>query len=188
MNTLSSEQVWTQFRPRLQLFVYQRVPDAFTADDLMQGIYLKIHMHLDTLRNEDRLESWVFQITRNVVHDYYRSSRPMDEVADDLPDNDADDDKDVAAITRCLSHSIRDFVELLPDEYREALILTEFEGFTQRELAQQLGISLSGAKSRVQRGRKLLHGLLLNCCAFEQDRYGTVIDFHPRCGCNVECA
>jgi RNA polymerase sigma-70 factor, ECF subfamily len=85
--------------------------------------------------------------------------------------------------------SVKAMVDSLPDTYREALILTEYEGLTQRELAERLGLSLSGAKSRVQRAREKLKAMLLDCCHFEFDRLGKIIDYQPNCTCctNQEC-
>jgi RNA polymerase sigma-70 factor (ECF subfamily) len=74
-------------------------------------------------------------------------------------------------------------IDSLPSHYREALLLTEYEGLSQKDLADRLGISISGAKSRVQRARAMLRDLLMECCHFEFDRYGTVIDYHPIACC-----
>jgi len=74
-------------------------------------------------------------------------------------------------------------VDSLPADYRQALLLTEYQGLTQRELAQKLGLSVSGAKSRVQRAREKLKAMLLDCCHFEFDRRGKVIDYQPNCAC-----
>ena len=67
--------------------------------------------------------------------------------------------------------------------YSEALLLTDYEGLSQRELATRLGLSFSSAKSRVQRAREMLRQLLLDCCHFEFDRLGRVVDYQPRCDC-----
>jgi RNA polymerase sigma-70 factor (ECF subfamily) len=80
-----------------------------------------------------------------------------------------------------LAFSLRETAEELEEPYREALILTEYEGLTQAEYAARAGLSLSGAKSRVQRAREKLKQLLLDCCHFELDRRGGIIDFYPRC-------
>jgi RNA polymerase sigma-70 factor (ECF subfamily) len=69
----------------------------------------------------------------------------------------------------------------LPEKYRQALLLTEYRGMTQQEVAEHLGISLSGAKSRVQRAREKLKEELLNCCHFEFDRLGKIMSYHPKC-------
>src|SRR2546423_8933278 len=81
---------------------------------------------------------------------------------------------------------IKVMVDSLPADYREALYLTEYQGLTQRELAERLGLSFSGAKSRVQRAREKLKQMLLECCHFELDRRGHVIDYQPRCAyCSI---
>ena len=82
-------------------------------------------------------------------------------------------------------------MEQLPQDYREAIQLYELKGVSQQAIADQLGISLSGAKSRIQRGREKLKAVLFECCSFEQDLRGNVIGFsrndqEPECGgaCN----
>lgn len=68
-------------------------------------------------------------------------------------------------------------VELLPKPYREAMRLADFEGLSQQEIADRMGISLSGAKSRVQRARQQLREMILDCCHVERDRRGNVVDY-----------
>ena len=71
-------------------------------------------------------------------------------------------------------------MQSLPEHYREALLMSEIEGLTQKEVALKQGISLSGAKSRVQRGRSMLKDILLDCCQFEFDHLGNVIDYEEK--------
>ncbi len=71
----------------------------------------------------------------------------------------------------------------LPETYREALRLTEYQGLSQKELGERLGISFSGAKSRVQRARAKLKQQLLACCHFQFDYAGQIIDYQSRCTC-----
>jgi RNA polymerase sigma-70 factor (ECF subfamily) len=74
----------------------------------------------------------------------------------------------------------------LPTPYRQALALAEVEGLSQREIAGLEGLSLSGAKSRVQRARRMLRAALLSCCRVELDRHGSVLDYVPlRAGCDT---
>ena len=72
-------------------------------------------------------------------------------------------------------------IAALPDPYREALILSEYQGLSQKDVADRLGISLSGAKSRVQRARRQLREMFLACCHFEMDRRGRILDYYARC-------
>lgn len=87
-------------------------------------------------------------------------------------------------VSREMADCFKTILNHLPEKYREAIVLTEFENLTQRDLAQRLGLSLSGAKSRVQRARAKLKEILLGCCQLEFDRLGNITDYkrkHPTC-------
>jgi len=178
---MTTEGVWEEFHPKLKQFVLRRIPDEQSGEDILQDVFLKIHTHIDTLRNEEKLQSWIYQIARNAIADYYREHRATLELSEAPPllEEPGDDDD----IVKELIPSIKAMVDSLPTDYREALLLTEYQGLTQRELAEKLGLSLSGAKSRVQRAREKLKTMLLDCCHFEFDRRGKVIDYQPKCSC-----
>jgi len=188
---MTTEKVWEEFHPRLKHFILKRVPDEQSAEDLLQEVFLKIHARIDTLRDEEKLQSWIYQIARNAITDYYREQRATLELPESLllPEEPLVGDD----VVKELIPSIKAMVDSLPDEYRQALILTEYEGLTQRQLAERLGLSYSGAKSRVQRAREKLKVMLLDCCHFEFDRLGKVIDYQPKCGqcsrddCSASC-
>jgi RNA polymerase sigma-70 factor (ECF subfamily) len=65
----------------------------------------------------------------------------------------------------------------LPSQYREAVTLVELEGLTQNAAAKQLGLSVSGMKSRVQRGRRQLKRMLDECCLIRLDQRRSVMDY-----------
>jgi RNA polymerase sigma-70 factor (ECF subfamily) len=177
---MTTEKVWEEFHPRLKNFILKRIPDEQSAEDLLQEVFLKIHARIETLRDEEKLQSWIYQIARNAITDYYREQRTTLELPESLllPEEPLVGDD----VVKELIPSIKAMVDSLPDEYRQALILTEYEGLTQRQLAEKLGLSYSGAKSRVQRAREKLKVMLLDCCHFEFDRLGKVIDYQPKCG------
>ena len=179
--SLTTERVWEEFNAKLKRFILKRIPDEQNAEDILQEVFLKIHTRIDTLRDEEKLQSWMYQIARNAIADYYREQKVTVELTEALllPEEPLVDDD----IVKDLIFSVKTMVDNLPGEYREALILTEYQGLTQRELAEKLGMSLPGAKSRVQRARERLKTMLLNCCHFEFDRLGKVIDYQPRCDC-----
>ncbi len=177
----TAETVFEDFHSKLRSFALQHVSDADAADDILQDVYLKIHSHIQDLRDTERLESWIYQVTRNAIADYYRRTRPQEELPETLPAP-LDEEPDTASE---LAASISDMLRCLPRKYRQALELTDLQGLSQVELAARLNISLSGAKSRVQRARERLKEALLDCCHFEFDRYGRVIDYYANC---PECA
>ena len=132
------------------------------------------------------MEKWIYRVTRNLIIDHYRGKRPKEALEDTIesPYGSAEFEDDPAAR---LAFSLRDTVDELPEPYREALILTEYEGLSQAEFAERAGISLPAAKSRVQRARQKLKALLLECCHFELDRLGGIIDYEERCAnCDLE--
>jgi len=177
---VTTEHVWEAFHTPLQQFIRRRVSDEATAEDVLQDVFLKIHLHREGLKDVKKLESWIYQITRNAIIDSYRGSRPTTtlEAAEvlDLPEELPDDDV-VSELLPC----VRAMVRSLPELDRQALVLTEYQGLTQKELSERLGLSFSGAKSRVQRAREKLKQQLLECCHFELDRRGHIIDYQPRC-------
>lgn len=172
----ATEQLYKQFHQKLLQFILSRVPDHNAAEDILHEVFLKIHRRIETLRDNEKLESWMFQITRNAVVDYYRSSNQTTNIA---TTHDVVEEDDEIHPAQHLEPSVREFVEQLPEPYREALRLVEFEGMSQKKLAERLGISFSGAKSRVQRARAMLRDMLMRCCHFEFDRFGTILDYHP---------
>jgi RNA polymerase sigma-70 factor (ECF subfamily) len=188
--TVASEQLWETFSGPLWQFIRRRVPDAYGAEDILQDVFLKIHTRIGTLRADDRLASWIYQITRNAIADYYRAQRPTAELAETLPAADELAGDDAA---RELSPCVAALVAALPDAYREALRLTEYQGLSQKQLSEQLGISFSGAKSRVQRARAKIKEQLLACCHFQFDYAGRIVEYHPHrasCtsdGCDARC-
>src|SRR5262245_13474251 len=180
--TVASEQLWETFSRPLHQFIRRRVSDPHSAEDILQDVFLKIHTHIDTLRTQDRLTSWIYQITRNAIADYYRAQRPTVELAETIP---MTDEQAVDDVVRELSPCVAAMVAALPEAYREALHLTEYQGLSQKALSERLGISFSGAKSRVQRARAKIKEQLLDCCHFQFDYAGRIIDYQSRRACCV---
>lgn len=171
---MSIEQLWKDFYSPLRGFVAKRVKDPEDVEDIIQQVFLKIAAGISGLQQTQLIRSWIYQITRNCIIDYYRKRRPTEELpAEILDPNRSQETNQSAELAAC----IKPMVLQLPEKYRQAVDLAELQGLTQREVGQRLGLSVSGAKSRVQRGRQKLKEMLLDCCAIETDRYGNIIDF-----------
>ncbi len=178
--TIATEEVWKLLSARLGHFIRARVRDDSIASDLLQETFLRIHKKLGTLEDATRLPAWVFQIARNVIIDHYRSRRnPADPAVDSQSVPESDN------LNGIVSGWIPVAIESLPESYRDAVKLYELEDLSQREIAQQLGLSLSAVKSRVRRGREKLKQTLNDCCSFEFDRRGNVLEWQIRGG--TEC-
>jgi RNA polymerase sigma-70 factor (ECF subfamily) len=173
------------FHAPLRDFVAKRVA-ADEVDDLLQEIFLRVAAHPDALSHVGHVSGWLHRIARNAIVDLYRARHRADgrtSAAD--PDaleagGDAGE-KGGRALAQCLVP----IVERLDEPYRTAVRLTDLEGLTQGEAARREGISLSGMKSRVQRGREQLRALVLACCRVELDRRHAVTDFESK---RADCA
>ena len=184
--------VWQDLREPLAGFVARRVADPQDAEDVLQEVLLRIHRHSDELADDDRVMAWVHAIARNAIVDHYRrrAARPELPAGATLEFHDlspGSDDPDADALRQELSACLRPLLERLPDKLRQALILTELDGLSQVDAALRLGISVSGMKARVQRGRAQLRSLLLECCHVELDRRGGIAAYSARSGSCDRC-
>jgi len=173
-------EIWRRYHDRLLGFILSKVGNPDEAEDLLQEAFLRIHTGICCMQEWEAMEKLVYRITRNLIIDRYRRVRRTEPLGEDLAaEGDLSDyEEDPAAK---LAFSLRETIDELPEPYRGALVLTEYEGLTQAELAEREGISLSAAKSRVQRARAKLKEALLECCHFELDTRGGIIDYHERC-------
>jgi RNA polymerase sigma-70 factor, ECF subfamily len=183
------EHIWREFAGKLGQFIRSRVADPATAEDILQDVFVKIQKRLGTLQDSAKLEGWIYLVARNAVIDHYRTRKETVEVPESLPIEPDTHDEELEELEELKAAFLR-MIYSLPDRYRDALVLTEFDGLTQQELADRLGLSLSGAKSRIQRGRARLKEMLDECCTFEFDRRGKVIGCEPRSNsaCNERLA
>lgn len=178
---LTSDQVWRGLEAKLRPFVAKRVRGDADVDDVIQDVFVRILRGLPALRDDQRFGPWVYQVARSAIIDHLRASARHLRSTDELVEpyyhpEDADD----GSVEREVAMSAALFVSTLPSPYREALTLTELEGLTQKEAAEMLGISLSGMKSRVQRGRQKLRAALEDCCHIALDSRRHVIGCEPR--------
>lgn len=167
-----------QFRSQLRGFIRKRVPNDAVADDLTQEVWVRIAKKLGELRDTQKLEAWIYQIARNIVTDFYRRQRETMELPADLPA--PPDETAVEEVRQNLYDYVKGVVDSLPEPHREALVLTMYEGLSQQEVAERLGLSLTAAKSRVQRARVEVRQTMERCCKWKFDRLGNIIDYESR--------
>jgi RNA polymerase sigma-70 factor (ECF subfamily) len=191
-SALGVEDIWVEFGAGLRTFVRRRVADPHQAEDLVSEIVVRVHRHLDTLDDQERLTAWVFRIARNAIKDYYKSSGRRREVLDPEPEptlSESGADEwvdDQEAVLAELAVCLRPLLAELPEDHRRALELTDLGGLSQAEAAELEHVSLSGMKSRVQRGRRQFAALVKQCCDVTTDTRGELTDFRSRgdgCGC-----
>lgn len=178
--------LWERAAAQLRPFLARRVPTD-DVDDVLQDVFLRMQRGLSSLQDEQRFGAWLYQVARNAIADNGRSrARHPLAVRADEPDQiqvaseGHDDDREAV---RSLSACVALFVAQLPSPYREAVTLVELEGLTIREAAEMAGITVSGMKSRVQRGRQRLRAQFEECCEIALDARGKVTAAVPRQSC-----
>lgn len=173
---------WGEIEARLRPYIARRVPSAADVDDVLQETFVRMHRGLAALVDDERFGSWVYRVAASAVADHLRARMrhpipvepPGDAASEEFatePDEDLESE---------LAECVALFVARLPSPYREAITLTELEGLTQKEAAEMLGVSVSGMKSRVQRGRERIRRMFEQCCEISVDCRGRVTECVPR--------
>jgi RNA polymerase sigma-70 factor, ECF subfamily len=184
-----SRTIWSEVQSGLRSFIAKRVADEAAVEDLSQDVFLRMQRGLGGLKDRSRLLPWLYRIARHAIIDYYRArdrrpEKPAGLVSDletlfpvSLPVESSEGSGRLGAE---LAGCLRPMIERLSEDYRQAITFVDLEGMTQHEAAAKLGLSVSGMKSRVQRGRRQLREMLEACCVIALDRRGGVADFDVR--------
>jgi RNA polymerase sigma-70 factor, ECF subfamily len=171
---------------KLRPFVVQRVPAA-DVDDVLQDVFMRVQQGLPGLRDQELFVPWLYQVARSAVRESLRQRARHPLAKDDGDQAQLESLGDPASDTGLAAFAASAIAQLA-SPYREALELTELRGMTQAQAAKALDLSVSGMKSRVQRGRDKLREVLATNCKIELDVRGGVIDCEPRdpraCACS----
>jgi len=168
-----TEALYLALHDSLWAFVRRRVSSDADADDVVQDVFLRMHTRMHTLDDQSSARAWAFAIARNALIDHHRrQARAPETLAHEPAAPEVDEldglEADVAAFLGVLLHE-------LPAADRQALELTDLGALSQQQAATTLGLSPSGMRSRVQRGRRRLRTALEQCCRIELDRRRQVI-------------
>ena len=140
----------------------------------IQRFFFKIQTKVHQLKHTSKLTSWAYQITRNTILDHFRSINPKNIPIEDLdvPETEIED-FNYANLSTCITQKI----QKLSDKHKEAIILTSFQNYSQKELSAHLQLSYSGTKSRVQKAKEILKENILDCPNVTSDKGGNLLDF-----------
>jgi RNA polymerase sigma-70 factor (ECF subfamily) len=174
-------------RAQLHAFIARRVESPEVADDLTQDVLLRI-----LTRSHEDVEvptAWFYRVARNAIIDHYRARESRARLAiDSLPRADPTENpfaEDPEQAQRELAGCLRPLLDQLPEPYRSAVTAIDLNGHTHAEAAHAIGLSVSGMKSRVQRGRVQLRELLTDCCSVFTNATGGISDYEPASGCRA---
>lgn len=179
--------IYTEFSQSLLGYIRSKIRSKEDAEDILQNVFTKISANADSLSEKEKIQNWLFTVTKNAVIDYYRvnakkkSVELSNSISEQLIYEEGFDS------TKGLDTCVSTMIALLPNEYREIIEDAEIHGISQKELAEKYNMAYSSMRSRVQRGRERLKQLFYNCCHIKTDRHGNVLQAQGRPDCENPC-
>lgn len=178
--------IYTQFHQVLFGFVKSKVNNHQDAEDIVQNVFIKVANGVNDLNRKEKLQSWIYAIARNSIIDYYRASTHKKSLSFEEDIAESFTDEEYNDTTKGLDCCLIDFVNQLPEEYRDIIIDVEMKGIKQKDLAEKYNLAYPSIRSRVQRGREKLKQILLNCCHIKWDNRGNILEVVSRSACEKE--
>ena len=177
---MTTNQVWNNYSTDLKQFIISKVKDNTIADDILQDTFIKIHTKLHTLKDLNKLKSWVFSIARNSILDYFSSQNKTIESI--YLESNIELEEQNHTEKDCL----RGILKNLPKKYKDPLFLSDIKGLKQQEVANSLKLPLSTVKSQIQRARKLIAQGFIDCCGYVINEKGELQgEIKDKKDCNV---
>lgn len=173
MNCLMN--AWHLHEAELRAWLQGRLGNPHDAEDMLQDLFLKALRQDRKFCEVENARAWLFEVARNALADRLRLKKEQVPLPDDLP-AEADEPVPVESLAQCLPRALGE----LSAEDREAITLCDLEGLSQQEYARRKGLTLPGAKSRVQRARTRLRAHFTTACQVRFDEAGQVCCFVPR--------
>lgn len=170
-------EVYREFHPKIIPYL-SRLAGPDEAEDIAQEAFEKISIGLGEFREESKLSTWIYRIATNTAIDRLRSAAykqsTMQKDLEDAEGHEAQSDwlahkpdpSDRTVIRKEMSECVIEFIDNLPEDYRTVIVLSELEGFANKEIADILDISLENTKARLHRARAKLREMLNDGCEF----------------------
>ncbi|HRP64717.1 MAG TPA: sigma-70 family RNA polymerase sigma factor [Thauera sp.] len=169
---------WSACEAQLLGFLRHHAPAGVAAEDLLHDLFLRALRQDRGFCELHNPRAWLFEVARNLVTDQLRRQRETVALPEGLAASESamDEVEEVDRLSACLPRVLSE----LAAEDRESIELCDIGGMTQARFAELKGLSLPGAKSRIQRARKRLRARLLQACQVKLDPAGKVCCFVPR--------
>ncbi len=186
MSPQLNDQDWLALNARLHGFIAKRVANPDDVDEILQDSYQRMQNNLGQLHDQDRFESWLYQIVRNRIIDFYRKRKLNVGELEDLSADEPTED-----FTKELSPCLEKMIRHLDPADQEALEHVHIKQLSIQDYASTCNLGISAAKSRVQRARRKMRDLFEECCSITYNAHGSVSDIHQKeckhCEPDVAC-
>lgn len=158
-NEASYSRLVSKHKDKVRNLVFLTLGDADYVDDISQDVFISIFHKLNDFRFESKFTTWLYRITVNKCRDYLRKKKvrsifvPIKDSEHELTTRINPENMDIPQL-------VRKGIEKLPDKLRIPLILRDIDGFSYKEIADQLECEVGTVKSRIFRARESLKIIL----------------------------
>lgn len=179
-------EIYDQYYFRVKRVILGLVRDEWVADDLTQETFVRVQGHLDDLKDPAKLSSWIFRIAYNLCQDHFREAGKS-VIVDGAEEQEMETLEEDSVQKEFEQHQMSECVQIeidrLPESLRTVLFLSDVMEFSQREIAEVVGITVENVKVRLHRARKKLKELLEQKCTFETDERNVLVcEPKDKCG------
>lgn len=158
-----TEEIIEEYEVLLRYLAFQYIRDWSIVDDIMQEVFLKIWLNIDSLKHMHKLKSWLYSTTANQCIDYFRSKYvKTTHLFDSLEELNItfSESVELQVIKNFEYTNLYQIIRTLPIHFKEPIELFYFKDCTYKEISISLGINISTVKNRLFRGRLLLKELI----------------------------
>jgi len=179
------DEIYAELQPKIRNYL-SRLLGEQEAEDSLQEVFAKVSRNLGSFQGQSKISTWVYRIATNTAIDKLRSPAYRQAAVQPSSENSAaestnrsgisqtDPPVDQKVIRKEMSACVREYVDRLPPDHRTVLILSELEGFKNREIADILQITLDNVKVRLHRARARLKQELDDGCDFYHNEEGAL--------------
>ncbi len=154
MTATEQEQLYTTYYDKVLRYVRARIRNEADAEDICADVFEKALRASDSYDREKASPgTWLYAIARNAVIDYFRKTRPAEELPEDLSD---DAEPDGELLRDETLNELAGALERLPSELTDLIVLRYYDGLPLTEVALRLGMSYGTVKLRHQKALMLL--------------------------------
>lgn len=169
--------IWEGYKEGLRNYILKKVKDEDTANELSHEVLMKVYGTCCSGNQIRNVKSWLYQIAHNTSIDYLRKQQKINSALPELSNDPEETTYQEAA------ELVAPLLLMLPPKYALPLKLADIDGLKQAAIAEKLELSLTATKSRIQRARKLLKDLIIQCCHIETDHQGNLTAFGVKNTC-----
>jgi RNA polymerase sigma-70 factor (ECF subfamily) len=160
----------SRYKDPLTNYIFRFLGDMKECEDLLQETFLRVYRNRHSYRRIAKYSTWLYTIAGNLARSEYRKrkrrrlyslqsvNRDDEEYEVEIPDEQFLPDKHTESMIQ--DHHIQEALKQIPEEFREVVVLRDVQSLAYEEIAEITGLPMGTVKSRINRGRTKLQGLL----------------------------